>query len=65
MIGLRGGNIKIWAKIDKSDKKTLVVKEIPFGRTTSSVIDSIIKASERGKIKISILMTILPRMLRY
>jgi len=50
--GIRGGNIKIRARIEKVDKKTLAIKEIPYGRTTSSLIDSIIKASDRGKIKI-------------
>jgi topoisomerase IV subunit A len=50
--GQRGGVVKIRAKIDKIDKKELVITEIPFGRTTSSLIESIIKASEKGKIKI-------------
>ncbi len=50
--GLRGGNIKIRARIEKSDKKVLIVKEIPYGKTTSSLIDSIVKANERGKIKV-------------
>jgi topoisomerase IV subunit A len=50
--GLRGGTVKIRAKISKLDTKTLVITEIPFGRTTSSVIESIIKATEKGKIKI-------------
>jgi topoisomerase-4 subunit A len=50
--GLRGGMIRIRAKISKLDNKTLVITEIPFGRTTTSVIDSIIKATEKGKIKI-------------
>jgi topoisomerase-4 subunit A len=50
--GLRGGSIKVRAKIEKLDKKTLVITEIPFGRTTTSVIESIIKANEKGKIKI-------------
>ena len=50
--GLRGGAIKIRAKIDKLDNKTLVITEIPFGKTTSSVIETIIKAFEKGKIKI-------------
>jgi topoisomerase IV subunit A len=50
--GLRGGAIKIRAKINKLDTKTIVISEIPFGRTTSLVIDSIIKATEKGKIKI-------------
>lgn len=50
--GLRGGKIKVRAKIDTLDKKTLIIKEIPFGTTTSSVIDSVIKANDNGKIKI-------------
>ncbi len=50
--GLRGGNIRIRAKIDKIDNKTLCISEIPFGKNTSTVIESIIKANERGKIKI-------------
>jgi topoisomerase-4 subunit A len=50
--GLRGGSIKVRAKISKLDKKTLVINEVPFGRTTSSLIESILKANEKGKIKI-------------
>lgn len=50
--GLRGGNIRVRAKIDKIDNKTLCISEIPFGKNTSTVIESIIKANERGKIKI-------------
>ncbi len=50
--GYRGGKIKVRAKIDIVDKKTLVIKEIPFGTTTSSLMDSIVKASEKGKIKV-------------
>ena len=50
--GQRGGVVKVRAKIEKVDKKTLSITEIPFGKTTSSLIESIIKASERGKIKI-------------
>jgi topoisomerase-4 subunit A len=50
--GLRGGAVKIRAKIEKQDSKTLVIREIPFGRTTSSVIESIIKANDKGKIKV-------------
>jgi topoisomerase-4 subunit A len=50
--GQRGGAVKVRAKIDKVDKKTLVITEIPFGKTTGSLIDSIIKANEKGKIKI-------------
>jgi topoisomerase-4 subunit A len=50
--GLRGGAVKIRAKIEKFDNKTLVITEIPFGKTTTTVIESIIKAFEKGKIKI-------------
>ncbi len=50
--GARGGSVKIRAKISKLDNKTLVITEIPYGSNTSSLIDSIIKANERGKIKI-------------
>ena len=50
--GKRGGKIRVRAKISALDKKTLVINEIPFGTTTSSLIDSILKANEKGKIKI-------------
>ena len=50
--GERGGVVKVRAKIEKRDNKTLVVSDIPYGRTTSSVIESILKAQEKGKIKI-------------
>jgi topoisomerase-4 subunit A len=50
--GLRGGVIKVRAKIEKRDSKTLVITEIPFGKTTTTVIESILKANEKGKIKI-------------
>lgn len=50
--GERGGSVKIRAKIGKIDNKTLVITEVPFGRTTSSVIESILKANDKGKIKI-------------
>lgn len=50
--GQRGGVIKVRAKIEKIDKKALVITEIPFGKTTTTLIESIIKASEKGKIKI-------------
>ncbi len=50
--GLRGGSIKVRAKIEKRDNKTLVITEIPFGKTTGTLIDSIIKANDKGKIKI-------------
>jgi len=50
--GERGGAVKIRAKIGKVDNKTLVITEIPFGSNTSKLIESIIKASDKGKIKI-------------
>lgn len=50
--GERGGSVKIRAKINKLDNKTLVITEIPYGRTTTSVIESILKANDKGKIKI-------------
>ncbi len=50
--GQRGGAVKVRAKIDKIDKKELIITEIPFGKTTSTLIESIIKANEKGKIKI-------------
>ena len=50
--GMRGGAVKVRAKIEKLDNKTLVIREIPFGKTTTSLIDSILKANEKGKIKI-------------
>lgn len=50
--GKRGGKIKVRARIEEVDKKTLRIYEIPYGTTTSSLIDSIIKANDSGKIKI-------------
>jgi topoisomerase-4 subunit A len=50
--GIRGGAVKVRARIEKVDRKGLVITEVPFGRTTSSLIESIVKASDRGKIKI-------------
>jgi len=50
--GKRGGKIRVRAKIATLDKKTLVITEIPFGTTTTTLIDSILKANEKGKIKI-------------
>lgn len=50
--GQRGGKVKVRAVIEEHDKKTLAIKEIPFGTTTTSLIDSIIKANDKGKIKI-------------
>ena len=49
--GQRGGVLKVRAKIEKLDQKTLAIREIPFSKNTSSLIDSILKAIERGKIK--------------
>jgi topoisomerase-4 subunit A len=50
--GFRGGKIKVRAKIEIVDKKTLAIKEIPFSTTTASLMESIVKASEKGKIKV-------------
>jgi topoisomerase IV subunit A len=50
--GQRGGVIKVRAKIEKVDKKALIITEIPFGKTTTSLIESIIRANDKGKIKI-------------
>jgi len=50
--GLRGGAVKVRARINKLDKKTLVITEIPFGKNTASLIESILKANDKGKIKI-------------
>jgi len=50
--GLRGGKVRVRAKIKKQDTKTLIINEIPYATTTGSLIESIIKANEKGKIKI-------------
>jgi len=50
--GLRGGRVRIRAKIRKVDNKTLIINEIPYGTTTGSLIESVIKANDKGKIKI-------------
>ena len=50
--GKRGGKVRVRAKISQLDKKTLVITEIPFSTTTQSLIDSILKANDKGKIKI-------------
>lgn len=50
--GLRGGKVRVRAKIKKFDNKTLMINEIPFGCTTTSLIESVLKANEKGKIKI-------------
>ena len=52
MKGQRGGSVKIRAKIEKIDKNTLAIKEIPYGKTTHALVDSILKAKYKGKIKI-------------
>ena len=50
--GIRGGKVRVRAKISVRDKNTLVIQEIPYSTTTSSLIDSILKANDKGKIKI-------------
>ncbi len=50
--GLRGGRIRVRAKLRKEDNKTLVVEELPYGVTTTSLIESILKANDKGKIKV-------------
>src|SRR5690606_39942050 len=50
--GLRGGKIKVRAKVDVVDKKTLAIRKIPFSTTTTSLMESIVKASEKGQIKV-------------
>lgn len=50
--GLRGGRVRVRAKIAQLDKQTLVINQIPFSTNTSTLIDSILKANEKGKIKI-------------
>ena len=50
--GERGGVVRVRSKIEKLDNKTLVIREIPYGKTVATVCDSIVKASEKGKIKI-------------
>ncbi|AFL85450.1 type IIA topoisomerase (DNA gyrase/topo II, topoisomerase IV), A subunit [Belliella baltica DSM 15883] len=50
--GQRGGRVKVRARIEEGDNKTLLIKDIPFGTTTNSLIESIIKANDKGKIKI-------------
>ncbi|MDE6772031.1 MAG: DNA gyrase/topoisomerase IV subunit A, partial [Muribaculaceae bacterium] len=50
--GARGGSVKVRAKIEKIDNKTLAITELPFGKTTTSLISSILSAMEKGKIKI-------------
>ncbi|MEX0988005.1 MAG: DNA gyrase/topoisomerase IV subunit A [Bacteroidales bacterium] len=50
--GKRGGQVRVRARIEKLDKKTLVIRDLPFGKTTGTLIESIIKANDKGKIKI-------------
>lgn len=50
--GARGGSIRVRAKIEKIDNKTLAIRELPFGKTTASLIETILKAMEKGKIKV-------------
>ena len=52
MAGKRGGSVKVRARIDKIDKNTVAITEIPYGKYTKDLIDSILKAKEKGKIKI-------------
>ncbi len=50
--GIRGGKVRVRARIEELDKKTLIIKDVPYGSTTTQLIDSIIKANDSGKIKI-------------
>lgn len=50
--GARGGKIRVRARIEEADKKTLLIKSVPYGITTSTLVDSILKANDSGKIKI-------------
>ena len=50
--GIRGGKVRVRAKISKLDKKTLVITDLPFGKNTGNLIDSILSANDKGKIKI-------------
>jgi len=50
--GRRGGRVKVRARIEKSEKSILIIRELPYGVTTTSLIESILKASDKGKIKI-------------
>ena len=52
MAGKRGGSVKVRARIEKIDKNTIAITELPYGKTTHMVIDSILKAKDKGKIKI-------------
>lgn len=63
--GERGGSVKVRAKIEKIDNRTLSIVEIPYGKTTSTLIESILKAQDKGKIKYERSMIIQPSMPRY
>ncbi len=52
MKGRRGGTVRVRARIDKIDKSTIAITELPYGKTSSMIIDSILKAKDKGKIKI-------------
>jgi topoisomerase-4 subunit A len=50
--GIRGGKVRVRSRIEELDKKTLIIKDVPYGNTTTQLIESIIKANDNGKIKI-------------
>jgi topoisomerase-4 subunit A len=50
--GVRGGKVRVRARIEELDKKTLLIKDVPYGTTTTQLIESIVKANENGKIKV-------------
>ncbi len=50
--GMRGGKVRVRARIEEVDKKTIAIKDVPYGTTTSQLVDSILKANDNGKIKI-------------
>ena len=50
--GMRGGRVRVRARIEEVDKKTLAIRDVPYGTTTSQLVDSILKANDNGKIKI-------------
>ncbi len=50
--GIRGGKVRVRARIEELDKKTLIIKDVPYGNTTTQLIESIIKANDSGKIKV-------------
>src|SRR5690606_22063886 len=50
--GVRGGKVRVRVKIEEVDKKTLAIRDVPYGTTTTQLVDSILKANDNGKIKI-------------